>query len=84
MRTKHEKLLRAVFTSPTSASILYSDLEGLLVAPGGQVRAGAGSRVVLQLGGRHLHQHRPHPGKEAKRYQVEEIRALLLAAGYKP
>jgi hypothetical protein len=84
MKTKHEKVLRAIFVSPTSTNILYSDLEALLVALGGQVRAGSGSRVVLQLGDRHLHQHRPHPGKEAKRYQVEEIRAFLRVAGYEP
>jgi len=28
--------------------------------------------------------HRPHPGKEAKRYQVEEARELLERAGVKP
>ena len=28
--------------------------------------------------------HRPHPGKEAKRYQVEEIRELLERIGEQP
>lgn len=28
--------------------------------------------------------HRPHPGKEAKRYQVEEARELLERAGVTP
>lgn len=84
MRNKHERLLRQVFALPTAANIQYSDLEALIVALGGDVRAGAGSRVALQLGGRRLHQYRPHPGKEAKRYQVDEIRVLLSAAGYEP
>jgi hypothetical protein len=84
MKTKYVKLLRVIFASPTQANILYSDLEVLIAALGGEVREGAGSRVVLQLNDQRLHQHRPHPGKYAKRYQVEEIRALLQAAGYQP
>jgi hypothetical protein len=42
------------------------------------------SRVVLEINGKRLHLHRPHPGKEAKRYQVEELRDLLDSEGLKP
>jgi hypothetical protein len=28
--------------------------------------------------------HRPHPGKEAKKYQIEEIRRWLETQGVKP
>ncbi|MCX7142809.1 MAG: type II toxin-antitoxin system HicA family toxin [Proteobacteria bacterium] len=80
----HVKTLRAIFTKPTQASISFSDIEALVVALGGNVREGEGSRVSLQLGDYLKNAHRPHPGKEARRYQVEEIRAWLEQQGVKP
>lgn len=53
-------------------------------ALGGKVSARGGSRVTIELQGEHWRCHRPHPGKEAKRYQVEEARELLERVGVKP
>ncbi|MNG39113.1 hypothetical protein D3C84_1270500 [compost metagenome] len=39
------------------------------------------SWVKLVLGDVQWRCHRPHPGKEAKKYQVEEAREFLLRAG---
>uniref|UniRef100_B1JCQ9 Type II toxin-antitoxin system HicA family toxin n=1 Tax=Pseudomonas putida (strain W619) TaxID=390235 RepID=B1JCQ9_PSEPW len=50
---------------------------------GGQVLERQGSRVKLVLGGQCWRCHRPHPGKEARRYQIEEAREFLLRAGVK-
>ncbi|GAB6040792.1 type II toxin-antitoxin system HicA family toxin [Endothiovibrio diazotrophicus] len=77
MSTRHRKTLEALFTKATSGSVKFSDIEALVLALGGEVREGSGSRVALQLGHSVKHAHRPHPWKEAKRYQVEEIRAWL-------
>jgi hypothetical protein len=55
MKTKHAKTLHAVFGKPTSASVNFSDLEALVLAPGVQLREGAGSRVVFELDGRRLY-----------------------------
>jgi hypothetical protein len=84
MKTKHLKTLKAVFTKPTPSGIVFADLEALVLALGGAVREGDGSRVVLELNGKRLYPHRPHPGKEAKRYQIEELRTLLESEGLKP
>ena len=84
MNTKHRKTLRAVFTKPTSPSIVFGDIEALLVALGGQVHEREGSRVKITIKGEQWRCHRPHPGKEAKRYQVEEIRELLERIGEQP
>jgi hypothetical protein len=84
VNTKHRKTLRAVFTKPTSPSIVFSDIEALLVALGGQVHEREGSRVKISIKGEQWRCHRPHPGKEAKRYQVEEIRELLERIGEQP
>lgn len=84
MSTKHRKTLQAIFAKPTSPSIVFSDIEALLVALGGQVMEREGSRVKITLKGEQWRCHRPHPGKEAKRYQVEEIRELLERIGVHP
>ncbi|MBS3953589.1 MAG: type II toxin-antitoxin system HicA family toxin [Methylomicrobium sp.] len=77
MKAKHRRTLEAIFTTPTRAGIVFSDIEALLIAIGGEVREGEGSRVALELKGSRRYLHRPHPGKEAKKYQVEELREWL-------
>ena len=67
-------MLEAIFATPTRSGIVFSDIEALMVALGGDVREGAGSRVVFELKGSRRYLHRPHPGKEAKKYQVEDLR----------
>ena len=77
MKGKHRKTLAAIFAKPTRANIKFSDIEALVKALGGEVREGDGSRVVLELFGSREYAHRPHPGKESKRYMVEKIRDWL-------
>ena len=77
MKAKHRRILEAIFTVPTRGGIAFSDIEALIVAIGGDVREGSGSRIVFELKGSRQYLHRPHPGKEAKKYQVEELREWL-------
>jgi hypothetical protein len=77
MKAKHRRTLEAIFAMPTRAGIAFSDVEALMIAIGGEVREGEGSRVVFELKGTRKYLHRPHPGKEAKKYQVEELREWL-------
>ncbi|MFM7227056.1 MAG: type II toxin-antitoxin system HicA family toxin [Betaproteobacteria bacterium] len=84
MNTKHRKTLLAIFAKPTLASIVFTDIEALIKALGGSVSEREGSRVKIELHGEQWRCHRPHPGKEAKRYQIEEARELLERAGVKP
>jgi hypothetical protein len=84
VNAKQRKTLQAIFAKPTSSSVLFSQIEALVVALGGTVTEREGSRVKISLRGEAWHCHRPHPGKEAKRYQVEEARELLERVGVKP
>jgi hypothetical protein len=84
MNARHRKTLTAIFAKPTAASIVFADIEALMRALGGSVVEREGSRVKIELGEHLWRCHRPHPGKEAKRYQVEEARELLERAGVKP
>lgn len=84
MNARHRKTLAAIFARPTLASIPFADIEALFRALGGSVEERAGSRVKIELAGEQWRCHRPHPGKEAKRYQVEEARELLERVGVRP
>jgi hypothetical protein len=84
MTGKHRRILTAVFAVPTRRNIRFAAIESLIVAFGGEVREGAGSRVVFELRGERIYLHRPHPGREAKRYQVEEVREFLHRLEIRP
>jgi hypothetical protein len=45
---------------------------------------GSGSRVTFHLNEVTADFHRPHPGKEAKRYQIVDVREFLTKAGIDP
>jgi hypothetical protein len=60
---------------------VFADMEALIKAMGGSVVEREGSRVRIELNGEQWRCHRPHPGKEAKRYQVKEAREFLERAG---
>jgi hypothetical protein len=77
MKARHRRTLEAIFATPTRSGIVFSDVEALVTAVGGEVREGEGSRVVFELKGSRRYLHRPHPGKEAKKYQIEELREWL-------
>jgi len=81
MNKKHQKTLKAIFANPISATIVWADVEKLLVAIGAKLSEGEGSRVKFVSGQEMLVIHRPHPGKEAKRYQIKVTREFLQAIG---
>jgi len=83
MNSKHTKTLKALFAKPAASNIKFSDIEAMVVGLGGEVHEGDGSRVALLLAGGVKHAHRPHPGKEAKQYQIREIKEWLIAVGVK-
>ena len=84
MKSRHRKTPEAIFRTPTSVAAVFSDIESLVIHLGSQVRERAGSRVRLVLGDVQWRCHRPHPGKEAKKYQVEEAREFFQRAGVEP
>jgi HicA toxin of bacterial toxin-antitoxin, len=84
MNSKQAKALKAVFAEPVSASVEWAGIENLLIAVGCRVIEGSGSRVRFERDGMIETFHRPHPAKEAKRYQVRAARAYLLRMGIEP
>lgn len=84
MNNKHRKTLTTVFENPVSATVEWIAIEKLLVAAGARVIEGNGSRVRFEKDGEVETFHRPHPAKEAKRYQVRAARAFLERIGVMP
>jgi hypothetical protein len=84
VNSKHFKTLQQIFHRPTVNSIKFSDIENMVMALGGSVQERSGSRIRIELNKQIWRCHRPHPGKEAKCYQVEEAREFLQSAGVKP
>jgi hypothetical protein len=84
VNSKHQKTLRAVFQQPTPAGLAWADVEALLIAAGCEVIEGAGSRVRFVCRDVVASFHRPHPAKEAKRYQVRDARDYLIRLGITP
>lgn len=84
MNNRQRRTLAAVFTDPVPASIEWTDIESLLVAVGCEVIEGNGSRVRFNYEGTIAAFHRPHPAKEAKKYQVKDAREFLSKIGVKP
>lgn len=81
---RQTKTLKAVFTDPVPGSIEWAAIEALLIAVGCRVIEGSGSRVRFECRGVMASFHRPHPQKEAKRYQVRDARELLTKLGVAP
>jgi hypothetical protein len=84
MNSKHRRVLEVVFADPVSGTINWADIESLLIWAGAEVIEGRGSRVRFHCRGEVESFHRPHPAKEAKRYQVRAARDFLERIGVTP
>ena len=47
MKAKHRRTLESIHATPNSGGIIFADIEALIVALGGKIREGNGSRVAL-------------------------------------
>jgi hypothetical protein len=78
---RHSKTYQAIFKYPILSSILWSDIEAMLLALGAELSEGRGSRVRIVLRGVRAVFHRPHPAKETDRGAVKSMRRFLQEAG---
>ena len=81
MNSEQRSTMAAVFAKPASGTIAWGDVETLLSAVGCRVVEGDGSRVRFEKDGIVATSHRPHPSKEAKRYQIRDARDCLTRLG---
>ncbi len=84
MKRKHHKTLEQIYRHPTSANILWSDVESLFSAMGGRVSERSGSRVAVVLFGEVRVFHRPHPSPKTDKGAIASIRQWLYVNEVKP
>ena len=81
---RHRATLEAIFADPIRASVAWRDIESLIVACGGEVSEGQGSRVRVALNGVRAVFHRPHPQKETDKGALKSVRRFLTEAEIAP
>ena len=84
MSNHHQRTLEAVFRNPVSATIVWTDVESMLIHLGAHLEERSGSRVAIELNDQAATVHRPHPRKEASRIAIRDVRDLLVRAGIQP
>jgi len=80
MNTRHQKTLERIVARPERSDIPWKDIEGLIIALGGDISEGRGSRVRLHLNGVRAVFHRPHPKRVTDKGAVNSMRRFLKEA----
>jgi len=80
MSKKHTKTLEVIFSHLIPNNLEWRKIEALFVALNAEVIEGNGSRVSFIINNEKGDFHRPPPGKEAKRCQVENAKEFLIKA----
>lgn len=80
MNKKNQRTLCRIIERPERSDILWRDIERLIIALGGEVTEGRGSRVRIYLNGVRAVFHRPHPEKVTDKGAVSSMRRFLTEA----
>ena len=84
MKSKHRKVLKAIFSNPVNGNLEWRKIEALFLALGAEKDEEQGSAVTFIPRGMRVDFHRPHPNKESLRYRVKAAREFLKKAGITP
>ena len=80
MNKKHKKTLDKIIEKPERADIPWKDIESLIIALGGEISEGKGSRVRIFLNDIRAIFHRPHPKRVTDKGAVKSMRRFLKEA----
>lgn len=80
MNKKHARTLDKIIEKPERSDIPWKDIESLVVALGGEISEGRGSRVRICLNGIRAVFHRPHPKRVTDKGAVSSMRRFLKEA----
>lgn len=84
MQRRHRRTLDALFAHPTSANVVWRDIEALLRELGAEISEREGSRVAVVLFGEVRVFHRPHPSPTTDKGAVVAVRKWLEQHGVVP
>ena len=80
MNRKHQRTLDRIIEKPERSDIPWRDVEGLIIALGGEISEGRGSRVRIYLNGVRAVFHRPHPKRVTDKGAISSMRRFLKEA----
>jgi hypothetical protein len=80
MNRKNQRTLDRIIEKPERSDIPWKDIESLIVALGGEISKGRGSRVRIYLNGVRAVFHRPHPKRVTDKGAVNSMRRFLKEA----
>jgi len=80
MNKKNQRTLSRIIERPNRPDIPWKDIERLIVALGGEISEGRGSRVRIHLNGVRAVFHRPHPERVTDKGAVSSMRRFLTEA----
>ena len=81
MNKKQKQTLNKILEKPERSDIPWSNIESLIVALGGEISEGRGSRVRVVLNDVKAIFHRPHPERVTEKGAVKLVRRFLKEAG---
>lgn len=81
MNKKQRQTLNKILEKPERSDIPWSNIESLIVALGGEISEGRGSRVRVILNDVKAVFHRPHPKRVTEKGAVKSVRRFLQEAG---
>jgi hypothetical protein len=77
---KHKRTLERIAEKPERSDIPWKDIEALIIALGGEISEGRGSRARMFLNGVRAVFHRPHPKRVTDKGAVKSMRRFLKEA----
>ena len=80
MNRRHKRTLERILAKPTRSDIPWKDIESLIIALGGDISEGRGSRVRIILNGVRAVFHRPHPRRMTVKGAVKSVQRFLKEA----
>ena len=80
MNKKQQKTLDRIIEKPERSDIPWTDIERMVIALGGEISEGRGSRVRIYLNGIRAVFHRPHPKRVTDKGAVSSMRRFLKEA----
>ncbi len=81
MNKKQRQTLNKILERPERSDIPWSNIESLIVALGGEISEGRGSRVRVILNNVKAVFHRPRPERVTEKGAVKSVRRFLQEAG---
>ena len=81
---RHKATAKAIYERPTRADVSWISFAALVIALGGAITHGKGSRRRIVVGTRRANLHEPHPSPNMAKGAVEDARDCLKLLGVGP